>query len=137
MALRLLQGMGCEVWVSPAASNAAEILATGPDGVLFSSGPGDPATCDDAVDAMRGVLSAGGPPFGVCLGSQIEFDHACVHTSFVLAPCATTVQGFAAAAEGIEATLRGGLGLWPLQAYATRVRARTSIAPSHGSGGFK
>jgi carbamoyl-phosphate synthase small subunit len=47
------------------------MLETAPDGVFFSNGPGDPAAAQYAVDAMRGVLEAGGPVFGICLGSQI------------------------------------------------------------------
>ena len=55
----------------PATATAADILATGPDGVFFSNGPGDPAAAGYAVEAMRGVLAAGVPVFGICLGSQI------------------------------------------------------------------
>jgi carbamoyl-phosphate synthase small subunit len=62
---------GCEVRVLPATATAADILATEPDGVFFSNGPGDPAAATYAVDAMRGVLDAGVPVFGICLGSQI------------------------------------------------------------------
>src|SRR5207245_9859354 len=40
-------------------------------GVLFSAGPGDPSACGYAVEAMRGVLAAGVPVFGICLGSQV------------------------------------------------------------------
>jgi carbamoyl-phosphate synthase small subunit len=66
MALR-----GCQVRVLPAASTAAEILATGPDGVFFSNGPGDPAAASYAVAAIRGVLAEAVPLFGICLGSQL------------------------------------------------------------------
>ena len=62
---------GCEVHVLPATSTAADILAMGPDGVFFSNGPGDPAVADYAVDALRGVLDAGTPFFGICFGNQI------------------------------------------------------------------
>ena len=62
---------GCEVHVLPAASTAADLLAVAPDGVFFSNGPGDPATADYAVDAMRGVLDADVPVFGICFGHQI------------------------------------------------------------------
>ena len=62
---------GIEVNVVPAMSTAADILATSPDGVFFSNGPGDPAAADYAVSAMRGVLDAGVPVFGICFGSQI------------------------------------------------------------------
>jgi carbamoyl-phosphate synthase small subunit len=66
-----LAARGCEVVVVPATTTAAQILAQDPDGVFFSNGPGDPAAATYAVDAMRGVLDAGLPVFGICLGSQI------------------------------------------------------------------
>jgi carbamoyl-phosphate synthase small subunit len=62
---------GCEVHVLPAACTAADILAVEPDGVFYSNGPGDPAACDYAVASLRGVLDAGRPLFGICLGNQI------------------------------------------------------------------
>jgi carbamoyl-phosphate synthase small subunit len=62
---------GMEVRVLPATVTAEEILATDPDGVFFSNGPGDPAAAGYAVAAMRGVLDAGLPLFGICFGSQI------------------------------------------------------------------
>ena len=62
---------GIDVRVLPATVTAAEILATDPDGVFFSNGPGDPAAADYAVTAMRGVLEAGVPIVGICFGSQI------------------------------------------------------------------
>jgi carbamoyl-phosphate synthase small subunit len=68
---RNMAARGCEVAVLPATAAAADILATSPDGVFFSNGPGDPAAAQYAVDAMRGVLDAGLPVFGICLGSQI------------------------------------------------------------------
>jgi len=66
MALR-----GMRVEVLPATSTAKDILATDPDGVFFSNGPGDPAAAGYAVAAMRGVLEADIPVFGICFGSQI------------------------------------------------------------------
>jgi len=68
---RNLAARGCEVLVVPATATAREILAAAPDGVFFSNGPGDPAAATYAVDALRGVLDAGVPVFGICLGSQI------------------------------------------------------------------
>jgi carbamoyl-phosphate synthase small subunit len=62
---------GIEVRVVPATVTGEEILAASPDGVFFSNGPGDPAAAGYAVAAMRGVLAAGVPTFGICLGSQI------------------------------------------------------------------
>ena len=68
---RSMAALGCEVRVLPATTTAAQILAGSPDGVFFSNGPGDPAAIGYAVDAMRAVLEAGVPVFGICLGSQV------------------------------------------------------------------
>jgi carbamoyl-phosphate synthase small subunit len=62
---------GIEVHVLPATSSAADLLAVQPDGVFVSNGPGDPATADYAVDAVRGVLDADVPVFGICFGNQV------------------------------------------------------------------
>ncbi|RFU42173.1 carbamoyl-phosphate synthase small subunit [Actinomadura logoneensis] len=62
---------GIEVHVLPATVTADDILALGPDGVFFSNGPGDPGTADHQVAALRGVLDAGRPFFGICFGNQI------------------------------------------------------------------
>ncbi len=69
--LRMLVGRGCEVTVVPATSGAEEVLALGPDGVFLSNGPGDPEPCAYAVEAIRGLLAAGVPLFGICLGHQL------------------------------------------------------------------
>jgi carbamoyl-phosphate synthase small subunit len=68
---RALARLGCQVHVLPATSTAEQIRAVNPDGVFFSNGPGDPAAVGYAVAAMRGVLGAGLPVFGICLGSQV------------------------------------------------------------------
>jgi carbamoyl-phosphate synthase small subunit len=68
---RAMARLGCEVRVLPATVTAAEILALSPDGAFFANGPGDPAAAGYAVEAMRGILAAGVPVFGICLGSQI------------------------------------------------------------------
>ena len=68
---RYMAARGMEIRVLPATVTAAEILAGSPDGVFFSNGPGDPAAAGYAVTAMRGVLEAGVPVFGICFGSQI------------------------------------------------------------------
>jgi carbamoyl-phosphate synthase small subunit len=62
---------GCEVTVLPAAATAADILATHPDGVFFSNGPGDPAALGYVVQTVQDVLGRGVPVFGICLGSQV------------------------------------------------------------------
>ncbi len=70
--LRGLVQAGCRVTVVPADATAEDILRHLPDGVFLSNGPGDPAaTADYAVPAIRGVLDAGIPVFGICLGHQL------------------------------------------------------------------
>ena len=70
--LRCLAAAGCEVIVVPATATADEILAHAPDGVFLSNGPGDPAaTAVYAVPAILGVIAAGKPIFGICLGHQL------------------------------------------------------------------
>ena len=69
--LRMLVDRGCRVTVVPAQTPASEVLAMNPDGVFLSNGPGDPEPCDYAVQAIREVLDAGTPTFGICLGHQL------------------------------------------------------------------
>jgi carbamoyl-phosphate synthase small subunit len=70
--LRCLASAGCRVTVVPATASTDDILRHSPDGVFLSNGPGDPAaTADYAVPAIRGVLEAGVPVFGICLGHQL------------------------------------------------------------------
>ena len=70
--LRCLATAGCDVTVMPATSTAEEVLARNPDGVFLSNGPGDPAaTGEYAVPMIRGVIDAGLPVFGICLGHQM------------------------------------------------------------------
>ncbi len=70
--LRCLASAGCRVTVVPATATTEDILRHSPDGVFLSNGPGDPAaTAEYAVPAIRGVLDAGVPLFGICLGHQL------------------------------------------------------------------
>ena len=71
MTPELMARRGVEVHVLPASATLQDILATGADGVFFSNGPGDPATADDAVALLTGVLDAGLPYFGICFGNQV------------------------------------------------------------------
>ncbi|MBI3269837.1 MAG: glutamine-hydrolyzing carbamoyl-phosphate synthase small subunit [Planctomycetes bacterium] len=69
--LRFLVGSGCQVRVFPATATADELLASQPEGVFLSNGPGDPAALPYAVEATRKVVERRVPVFGVCLGHQI------------------------------------------------------------------
>jgi len=68
--LRQLRMVGCAVTVVPAATSAADVLATKPDGVFLSNGPGDPEGVPYLIESVRGLLGRV-PIFGICLGHQI------------------------------------------------------------------
>jgi carbamoyl-phosphate synthase small subunit len=69
--LRRLSAHGCDVRVYPATTPANELLATNPDGVFLSNGPGDPAPLSYAIDSAKALVASGVPTFGICLGHQI------------------------------------------------------------------
>ncbi len=69
--LRRLTAHGCDVRVYPATAPASELLASKPDGVFLSNGPGDPAVLDYAINNTRELVESGVPVFGICLGHQI------------------------------------------------------------------
>ena len=69
--LRRLSAHGCAVRVYPAMTPASELLATNPDGVFLSNGPGDPAPLRYAIDNAKQLIASNVPVFGICLGHQI------------------------------------------------------------------
>lgn len=70
--LRMLVDRGCHVTVVPAQTPIADVLAMNPDGIFLSNGPGDPAACDYAIDAVRHIITETDiPTFGICLGHQL------------------------------------------------------------------
>lgn len=69
--LRMLASRGCRLTVVPAQTPAREVFALKPDGVFLSNGPGDPEPCDYAIAAIREILAARVPTFGICLGHQL------------------------------------------------------------------
>ena len=69
--LRLLVDRFCEIILVPAQTPAADVLKLGPDGVFLSNGPGDPAPCDYAIEAIKIIIENNIPIFGICLGHQL------------------------------------------------------------------
>jgi carbamoyl-phosphate synthase small subunit len=67
---RRLRALGARVLVAPAGMPAEDALAWGPDGVMLSNGPGDPATVVHGVKAAERLLGEV-PVFGICLGHQL------------------------------------------------------------------
>ena len=68
--LRMLRARGCRVTAAPPATDAADVLAMRPDGVLLSPGPGDPQLRDRQVRTASGLLGRT-PLMGICLGHQV------------------------------------------------------------------
>lgn len=69
--LRMLADRGCKLTVVPAQTPASEVLALNPDGIFLSNGPGDPAPCIYAIEAIKTFLETDIPLFGICLGHQL------------------------------------------------------------------
>ena len=68
--LRNLLTRGFEVEVVPATTPAEKILASSPDGVILSNGPGDPEPLVTTMVNLRALLGRV-PVFGICLGHQV------------------------------------------------------------------
>lgn len=62
---------GAEVTVYPAATSAEEILATKPDGILISNGPGNPKDCGTIIDEVKKLYEANVPVMAIGLGHQV------------------------------------------------------------------
>ncbi len=69
--LRLLVDRGCEMIVVPAQTPAQTALDYKPDGIFLSNGPGDPAPCTYAMEAIQKFFEVQIPLFGICLGFQL------------------------------------------------------------------
>ncbi len=68
---RMLAARGIETHVLPATATLDDVLATSPDGLFFSNGPGDPAATTAQVELLREALERGLPYFGICFGNQL------------------------------------------------------------------
>ena len=66
-----LNERGCEVTIYPARTSAEEILATNPDGIMLSNGPGDPKDCGTIIDEVKKLYDSDVPIFAICLGHQL------------------------------------------------------------------
>jgi len=62
---------GLVVTVLPALTSLETLLATKPDAVFFSNGPGDPSASADQVKLLKEVLERRIPFFGICFGNQL------------------------------------------------------------------
>lgn len=69
--VKCLVKRGCEVTVYPAMTKAEEIIASNPDGIMLSNGPGDPAECVEIIEEIRTLYNTEIPIFAICLGHQL------------------------------------------------------------------
>ena len=66
-----LNKRGCEVTIYPAHTTAEEILASNPDGIMLSNGPGDPKECKEIIAEIKKLYDSDTPIFAICLGHQL------------------------------------------------------------------
>ncbi|MCR1841849.1 carbamoyl phosphate synthase small subunit [Murimonas intestini] len=66
-----LNKRGCRVTVYPAFTPAEEIIASHPDGIMLSNGPGDPKECTAIIEEIRKLYNTDIPIFAICLGHQL------------------------------------------------------------------
>ena len=69
--LNCLAAENMRLTVYPATTKASEILASNPDGIFLSNGPGDPAACKDIIAELPKLIQTKLPIFGICLGHQL------------------------------------------------------------------
>ena len=68
--MRTLNAKGYRTTALPCDTNAEDILALAPDGIVLSPGPGDPALLDHLVRTTQALLGKQ-PLMGICLGHQV------------------------------------------------------------------
>lgn len=68
---RSLAARGCDVTVYPALTSAEEIIASNPDGIMLSNGPGDPKECTSIIAEIKKLYDTEIPIFAICLGHQL------------------------------------------------------------------
>ena len=65
-----LAARGCDVTVYPALTSAEEIIASNPDGIMLSNGPGDPKECTSIIAEIKKLYDTEIPIFAICLGNH-------------------------------------------------------------------
>lgn len=69
--IRCLLNRGCEVTVYPCDFDAGEVIASKPDGIMITNGPGDPSECVEIIEQIKVLAQSGIPIFAICLGHQL------------------------------------------------------------------
>ncbi len=125
--VKRLADLGFEIW---ATQGTAEVLRRNgvPATIVrkHSDGPGPGGEPDIVARILDGQVDViVNTPFGSPGQSGPRLDGYEIRTAAVRRqiPCVTTIQGLAAAVQGIEAIMRGEVGVRSLQDHARQVRA--------------
>jgi carbamoyl-phosphate synthase small subunit len=66
-----LHKRGLDVTVYPDDTTAEEIIASKPDGIMLSNGPGNPEDNEEIIKNIKKLYDTDIPIFGICLGHQL------------------------------------------------------------------
>ena len=69
--LRNVRELGYKAILLPWNTPYEKIMSYKPQGVVLSSGPGDPQNCPDTIDTAKKLIENNVPTLGICLGAQI------------------------------------------------------------------
>lgn len=75
--LNELYKRGCNLTIYPYGTKAKTILASKPDGVFLTNGPGDPESAEEAITVIEKLITNSNygpdqmPIFGICMGHQL------------------------------------------------------------------
>ncbi len=69
--IKQLNRLGADVTLLPYDVTARQVIATGCDGVLLGSGPGDPKACPEQIEVIGELLTHGKPLMAIGLGHQM------------------------------------------------------------------
>jgi carbamoyl-phosphate synthase large subunit len=137
--VKRLADLGFEIW---ATEGTAEVLRRNGVRATIVRKHSDGVGPDGEPDIVARILAGQvdlivNTPFGSPGQSGPRLDGYEIRTAAVRygVPCVTTVQGLAAAVQGIEAVTRGEVGVRSLQEHATRLRAGRGQPPGPGQAG--
>ncbi len=69
--INALTSRGCNVTVYPHSTSPADILASNPDGILISEGPGNPYENKALIETVKALCDSGTPILGIGLGHEL------------------------------------------------------------------
>lgn len=69
--LRQLVNLEAYITVVASNTNAEEIIALAPDGILLSNGPGDPRVSEHGIKLAAELMQGSIPVYGICFGHQL------------------------------------------------------------------